>query len=171
MVGDLEGSFRLDSPGEAGLASQGLVFPARVRDNRYWRAEAPSVAPEAIHPTPGQGPRNYSRPATLVLDEAARVLASHPMIEASRLAIECGDDGIVHISGTVETRDTALLITGVLSEVLGVTDVDLSSLSIDRGVESAYREFAEKSSRERGSSATAAADEESDSRNRTQDHR
>ena len=85
------------------------------------------------------GPSNYVRPDTLVLDDLAKVLAEDPLIHSWNLQIAC-KKGRVHIQGRVDTLAVRKRLEVLVASIYGIQDADLSEVEVSKGVEPVKKE-------------------------------
>jgi hypothetical protein len=76
-------------------------------------------------PHHGKGPRGYVRPDSRVYEDVCDRLTGHGQIDASALEVSVAD-GIVKLSGTVDSRADKRLAESLADSVSGVRDVDNS---------------------------------------------
>jgi hypothetical protein len=70
----------------------------------------------------GKGPKGYRRSSQRIYEDVGEALTLHPDVDASEIEINV-DDGIVTLTGTVESRKVKRLAEMIVDNVLGVEDV------------------------------------------------
>src|SRR5581483_10092019 len=95
------------------------------RDSFYADAGATpwwEVEDEESGPFGGVGPRGYTRSDPRIEEEVVQRLADADWVDASDIEVEVSD-GVVTLSGEVETRDERRAAEELAAEVYGVVDV------------------------------------------------
>lgn len=70
----------------------------------------------------GRGPKGYKRSDERIREEVCEILYMHPDIDASEIEVDV-KEGIVLLSGTVDSRSTRRLAEDVIERCSGVVDV------------------------------------------------
>ncbi|MBC7742167.1 MAG: BON domain-containing protein [Bdellovibrionaceae bacterium] len=85
----------------------------------------------ALHTGPhfGKGPKGYRRSDERIYEEACEVLSLHPEIDATEMEVKV-TEGLVTLSGTVESRHVKRLAESTVENLVGVHDVQ-NNLRID----------------------------------------
>lgn len=78
----------------------------------------------------GRGPRGYSRSPERIREEVCEFITDDPQIDASHIELKVLDDGVVELSGEVDSRRTKRRIEDCCDSVRGVKDVR-NNLSIN----------------------------------------
>ncbi len=79
----------------------------------------------------GVGPKNYRRSDERIFEEVCEILMGHPFIDASNIAVRVMD-GVVYLTGGVESRETKRLAEDVVDDLAGVKDIRNELLIINR---------------------------------------
>ncbi|AZZ36638.1 hypothetical protein CIK05_07490 [Bdellovibrio sp. qaytius] len=86
-------------------------------ETSYGRSEAYALGAHA-----GKGPKGYQRSEERIREDVCEALAAHTHIDASEIEVEVSD-GMVTLSGTVESRQTKRLAEQAVERVRGVKDI------------------------------------------------
>lgn len=70
----------------------------------------------------GKGPKGYKRSDERIKEEVCEALAHHPDIDPSEVEVDV-KDGIVQLTGTVESRQAKSMVEDLSESIKGVTDV------------------------------------------------
>lgn len=70
----------------------------------------------------GKGPKGYERSSERILNEVCHALSENSWVDASDIEVKV-EDGCVHLSGTVESRDQKKQAEACAEEIRGVEDV------------------------------------------------
>jgi len=81
-------------------------------------------------PHSGKGPKRYRRSDEKIIEEASDSLERHGHVDASDVEVEC-KDGVITLSGTVDSRRTKREAEAAVEYVFGVRDV-MNELRIKR---------------------------------------
>ena len=90
----------------------------RSMGNAYWQ----DTQHETTGPHFGKGPKGYRRADDRIKEEVCESLRVHTEIDATEVEVEV-KDGVVALSGTVDSRKTKRMIEDELENVSGVNDV------------------------------------------------
>jgi hypothetical protein len=90
---------------------------------RYVPGENNRTAFPARHgPFSGIGPKGYKRPDERIYEDVCEALVRHPDIDASEISVKV-DNGIVTLSGSVETRRVKRLAEEAIEDLFGIRDI------------------------------------------------
>ncbi len=78
----------------------------------------------------GRGPRDYRRSSDRIREEVCDLLTDNSRLDASDISVKIEDDGVVNLSGSVDSRHSKRLAEDCCDHVRGVSDVR-NNLSID----------------------------------------
>ncbi|MGZ3769939.1 MAG: BON domain-containing protein [Bdellovibrio sp.] len=78
--------------------------------------------PEPLKSYAGVGPKNYHRSDERIYEEICEILTLDPDIDASEIHVEV-KDGLVTLSGTVETKTLKTYAKQAISNVFGVKEI------------------------------------------------
>jgi osmotically-inducible protein OsmY len=82
----------------------------------------------------GKGPKGYRRADERIQEEVCEALTQNADVDASNIEVEV-KDGVVTLSGTVDSRKTKVLAEGCIERLPGVKDVlNLLKISDAAGV-------------------------------------
>jgi osmotically-inducible protein OsmY len=70
----------------------------------------------------GYGPRNYERPESRIHEDVCEVLTENPYLDARDIIVSVRD-GVVFLTGTVESRRSKKMAEQAIENILGVKDV------------------------------------------------
>ncbi len=112
-----EGQFPEDQPHKTYFRSTFQVNPFGASEQT-----GPSGGWRRRGPYAGRGPKGYQKSDERVYDQVCELLTDHPMIDARDIEVQVRE-GIVTLSGTVNSRQTKRLSEDVASSVPGVHDV------------------------------------------------
>lgn len=93
------------------------------RTGAYGQPDDEETARGHHAPHRGKGPRGYMRPDSRVYEDVCDRLTGHGDIDAGAIEVSVVD-GIVKLTGTVETRADKRLAESIVESVSGVRDVD-----------------------------------------------
>lgn len=70
----------------------------------------------------GIGPKNYHRSDERIFEEVCETLMAHSYIDASNIAVKV-ENGIVYLTGAVESREMKRLAEDIIDDLPGVNDI------------------------------------------------
>jgi len=82
--------------------------------NRAWRGQSENYS--------GRGPKGYQRSDDRITEEVNDALADHPEIDASEIEVKV-NEGVVMLTGSVDSRRAKRLVEDCIEHVRGVKDV------------------------------------------------
>jgi hypothetical protein len=71
----------------------------------------------------GRGPKGYRRPPERIREDVCERLTFSPYVDASDIEIEVDENGVVQLSGHVDSRRTKRITEDICDTVFGVSDV------------------------------------------------
>ena len=99
----------------------GRGLPRQTRDQTV--VETPPAAPQPD--TPPRTSRSFvARPASDIRDDAMRELAASPFIDAAGIDVAVAADGVVTLSGTINSLIAIPLARALVSNIAGVRRVE-----------------------------------------------
>jgi len=112
--------------GYSSARAEGDSQPSNSSGNFSWQT---SERKSGLHT--GKGPKGYRRSDERVREDVSETLSAHPEIDASEIEIEV-KEGLVTLSGTVESRKIKRLVEDAIEAISGVQDIknDLRVMAI-----------------------------------------
>ena len=77
----------------------------------------------------GKGPKGYRRSDERIYEEVCEILSQHPDVDATEITVSVAE-GVVTLSGTVESRHVKRLAESSVENLVGVHDIQ-NNLRID----------------------------------------
>lgn len=78
----------------------------------------------------GRGPKDYERSPERIREDICERLTFSPYVDASETRIEVQENGLVHLTGRVDSRRTKRIVEDICDTIYGVRDVK-NELEID----------------------------------------